>query len=79
MVAEWLQNQPYDQQLDGRLSGMSLSANRLSHSPTNLSVVSLESEEEEGGSARDSVYTHGDQAILATIYRRPTITDQNTI
>ncbi len=55
---------------------MSLAANRLSHSPTNLSVVSLESEEEEEDSPRDSVYTHGDQAILATIYRKPTITDQ---
>jgi hypothetical protein len=55
---------------------MSLAANRLSNSPTNLSVVSLDSEEEEEDSLRDSVYTHGDQAILATIYRRPTITDQ---
>ena len=54
---------------------MSLAANRLSHSPTNLSVASLDSEEEEEGSPLDAVYTHGDQAILATIYRRPTITD----
>ena len=78
MVAEWTQSQPYENDEDGRLSMQLNAANRLSYnqiSPTALSKCSLNSYEEEMAQT-NSVYSDGDQAILATIFKQETDSDQ---